>query len=89
MIVAGGVSCWNPWTMTRAVDVLHIKENSKTTKSCSQWSVIEQLPHVVRNAIPLIISDKLYLARGYDEDVNFGTYSIITASLPQLATTEQ
>ena len=82
VIVAGGVTCWDPWTMTRAVDILYIKENSKTT--CPHWSMVEQLPHVVRNAIPLIISDKLYLTQGYDEDVNFGTCNVITASLPEL-----
>ena len=84
VIVASGVTCWDPWTMTRAVDVLYIKENSKTAKSCSQWIVVEQLPHVVRNAIPLIISDKLHLTQGYDEDVHFGTCNVITASLPEV-----
>ena len=83
VIVAGGVTCWDPWTMTRAVEVLYTNEPSKTTKSRSQWSVVEQLPHVVRNAIPLIIKNELYLAQGYDK-APFGTCSIVTASLPEL-----
>ena len=84
VIVAGGVTCRDPWTMTRAVEVLHIKEHSKSTKSCPTWSVVEQLPHIVRNAIPLIINDKLCLAQGYDEEAPFGTCAIIAASLPEL-----
>ena len=64
MIVAGGVTYWNPWTMTRVVEVLHIKEHTWLTKS--YWSVVEQLPHVVRMAIPLIINDNLYITAGYD-----------------------
>ena len=44
MIVAGGIT-WtnNPWTMTRAVEVLHviIKESWFAR---SYWSVVEQLP---------------------------------------------
>ena len=39
MIVAGGVTCYDPWTMTRAVEVLHIKEYSWFT--FSDWSVVE------------------------------------------------
>ena len=83
VIVAGEVTCWYPWTMTRAVEALYTNEPSKTTKSHSQWSVVEQLPHVVRNAIPLIIKNELYLAQGYDK-VPFGTCSVVTASLPEL-----
>ena len=64
VIVAGGVTCWDPWTMTKAVEVLHIKEHSRLTKS--YWSVVEYLPHVVRMAIPLIINDNLYITAGYD-----------------------
>ena len=53
VIVAGGITCWDPWTLTRAVEVLHIKEPGWFTKS--HWSVVEQLPHVVYMAIPLIV----------------------------------
>ena len=57
VIVASGVTWSHPRTLTRAVEMLHIKEHSLFTKS--YWSVIEQLPLVVREAIPLIINDKL------------------------------
>ena len=80
VIVAGGLTCWDPWTKTRAVEVLHIKEHSLFTNS--YWSVVEQLPHVVSEAIPLIVNDKLYLAQGYDNILS--TCDVVTASLPQL-----
>ena len=81
VIVAGGVTSWDPWTMTRAVEVLHIKDHTWLTKS--YWSVVEQLPLVVREAIPLIINDKLYIAQGFDTEVS-STCNIVTASLPEL-----
>ena len=55
--VAGGITFWDTSTMTRAVEVLHIKEHSLFTRS--YWSVVEQLPLVVCNAIPLIVNDKI------------------------------
>ena len=82
VIVAGGVTCWDPWTITRAVEVLHIKEHSLFTKS--HWSVVEQLPHVVEKAIPLIVDDKLYIAVGYNEQCGTSTCNVVTASLPEL-----
>ena len=82
VIVAGGVTCWDPWTMTRAVEVLHIKEGGWLTKS--HWSVVEQLPHFVRNAIPLIINDELYIAVGYDKAYGASTCNVVTASLSEL-----
>ena len=82
VIVAGGVTCWDSWTMTRAVEVLHIKEHSLLTKS--HWSVVEQLPHVVFNAIPLIVNDQLYIAIGNNKQYGASTCNVITASLPAL-----
>ena len=82
VIVAGGETCFNPWTMTRSVDVLHIKERSRFTKS--HWSVVEQLPLVVYNAIPLILNDNLYIAAGSDNKTGASTCNIMTASLPEL-----
>ena len=79
VIVAGGVTCWDPWTMTRAVEVLHIEGRTK-----SYWSVVEQLPLVVWNAIPLIVNDKLYIAEGFDKKIGSSTCNIVTASLPDL-----
>ena len=80
MIVAGGVICWNPFTMTKAVEVLHIKEYSLFTKS--HWSVVEQLPHVLYEAVPLIVNDTLYFGQGYDNITS--TCNVITVSLPEL-----
>ena len=82
VIVAGGVTRTNPWIMTRAVEVLHIKEHSLFTKS--HWSVVEQLPFAVFLAIPLIVNDKFYLAQGYDQKIGPSTCNIVTASLPEL-----
>ena len=80
VIVVGGVTCKTPWTMTRAVEILHISKHDH-----SHWSIVEQLPYIVREAIPLIVNEKLYLAQGCGE---FGddafTCNIITASLSEL-----
>ena len=82
VIVAGGVTSWDPWTMTRAVEVLHIKEHGLFTKS--HWRAVEQIPHFVRNAVPLIINDKLYITVGYDKAYGASTCNVVTASLPEL-----
>ena len=81
VIVVGGVICWNPWTMTRAVEVLH-KLQGRFTKT--YWCVVEQLPHFVRNAVPLIVNDNLYIAVGYDKQYGASTCNVVTASLPEL-----
>ena len=77
VIVAGGVTNWDPVTMTRSVEVLHI------TNAYSHWSEVEQLPFATFLAVPLVVNDNLYIAGGYDED-HQSTYNIVTASLPQL-----
>ena len=82
VIVAGGITCWNPCAMTRAVEVLHIKEHTWLTKS--HWSVVEQLPHAVHSAIPLIVNDHLYIAVGSDYTDGASTCNIVTAFLPEL-----
>ena len=82
VIVAGGVTCQYPYTMTRVVEVLHIKEHGLFTKS--HWSVVEQLPHFVRKAVPLIINDELYITVGYDRAYGASTCNVVTASLPEL-----
>ena len=81
VIVAGGVTCCDPHTITRAVEVLHINDNNLCE---SYWSVVEQLPFVVEQAIPLIVNDKLYIAQGYDISTGPSTCNIVTASLPEL-----
>ena len=82
VVVAGGITCWDPWTVTRVVEVLHIKEHSWFTKS--HWSVVEPLPFVVHSAVPLIVNDQLYIASGSDEIHGPSTSNILTASLPEL-----
>ena len=79
VIVAGGVKCWNPFSMTRAVEVLHIKEGTQ-----SYWGVVEQLPFFVYSAIPLVIDDILYISQGGDADNGPSTCNVITVSIPKL-----
>ena len=80
VIVAGGTTCLDPYTITRSVEVLHINDNNLHD---SYWSVVEQLPQVVYQAIPLIINDKLYIAQGYDS-LGPSTCNVVTAFLPEL-----
>ena len=81
VIVAGGTTYQNPSTITRSVEVLHINDNNLHD---SYWSVVEQLPHVVYQAIPLIVDDKLYITVGYDTSPGPSTCNVVTASLPEL-----
>ena len=81
VIVAGGITCADPNTITRSVEVLHINDNNLHD---SYWSVVEQLPHVVYQAIPLIVDDKLYITVGYDTNPGSTTCNVVTASLPEL-----
>ena len=81
VIVAGGVTCLDPHTLTRSVEVLHINDNNLHD---SYWTIVEQLPHVVFDAIPLIVNDKLYIAQGYDTNPGNSTCNVVTASLPEL-----
>ena len=81
VIVAGGVTCFDPFTVTRSVEVLHINDNNLHD---SYWSMVEQLPHVVRNAVPLVVNDKLYITVGFDTFPGCSTCNVVTASLPEL-----
>ena len=81
VIVAGGRTCQYPRRSTGAVEVLHITEQS--TGSKSYWSVVELLPHVTYEAVPLIIHDTLYIVSGFDDD-GASTHNIVTALLPEL-----
>jgi len=78
VIVAGGVTSYDPFTLTSSVEVLHIYKDF----SRSYWSVVKQLPFGMSNSIPLIIDDKLYIAGGYD--IGGVICNMLTASLPQL-----
>ena len=82
VIVAGGVTKLTPWTITGVVEVLHIPERSSSS-SKPHWSVVEQLPYAIYEAVPLIIYENLYIAEGYDGDRE-NTCNIVTASLPEL-----
>ena len=83
LIVAGGITSWSPWTLTRAVEVLHINNSSL---SDSHWSTVEQLPHVIYGAIPLLCNDTLYISSVVDyvnpQDKN--TFILLAASVPIL-----
>ena len=82
VIVAGGISCRDPWTMTRAVEVLHINDGCV---SDSYWSVVEQLPHVTYEAVPLIVNENLYICVGSDNlDDCYASRNIVSAPLPEL-----
>ena len=81
VIVVGGQTCHELVTITRAVEVLHINDNNLRD---SYWSVVEQLPFGVCDAIPLIVNDKLYIAQGYDTIPAPSTCNVVTASLPEL-----
>lgn len=79
-VVAGGVTCLDPFTITRAVEVLHVNDNVQD----SYWSVVQQLPHIVYEAVPLIVNDTVYIATGNDRGKGGSTCSIISASIPNL-----
>ena len=80
VVVAGGVTCLDPFTITRVVEVLHVNDHAPD----SYWTVVEQLPHIVYEAVPLIVNDRIYIATGNDRGKGGSTCSIISASLPEL-----
>ena len=81
VIVAGGITCVDPFTITRAVEVLHVDEDNPPD---SYWSVVERLPHVVFEAVPLITNEKIYITAGDDRSKGGSICSAIYASLPEL-----
>ena len=78
VIVAGGITCLEPHTLTRAVEILHI-DNVR-----SQWRAVELLPHVVSEPVPLIADDTLYIAVGSDNKIGASTCNVVAASLSEL-----
>ena len=82
VIVAGGMTYRNPRQLTGAVEVLYITEQ-ESWFSKSQWCIVQQLPHIVCEAVPLITDNRLYIVSGYDNDGQ-STRNIVTASLPEL-----
>ena len=81
VIVAGGVRCCSPWTVTDAVEVLHII-NELGSFYESYWTEVEQLPYAVFELVPLMIDGNLYLAVGFDDDGS--TCNVVSAALPEL-----
>ena len=81
VIVAGGIASLSPDTITRAVEVLHINDNNLHE---SYWSVVDQLPHAMFEATPLIIDDKLYITMGLDNTTIDVNVCNVVASLPEL-----
>ena len=79
VIVAGGITTLNPHNLTRAVEVLCIKDSTY-----SYWAVVEKLPFAMYEAVPLIVNNILYLARGYDTYGGSISCSVVAASLPEL-----
>ena len=82
VIVAGGITCWSPWTLTRVVEVLYIND---TSLSDSYWSTVEQLPCVIYAGIPLLCDDTMYISSCIDcDDHHQNTFTVLTASVPKL-----
>jgi len=79
-VVAGGVTSLEPFIITRAVEVLHIGDDATDF----YWSVVERLPHVVYEAITLVVNDNIYIAAGNDRGKGGSTCSVVSASLPNL-----
>ena len=61
VIVSGGVTRLDSLTLTRAVEVLHVKYLK------SYWIVVEQLPIALYQSVPFIINDVLFIAEGFDK----------------------
>ena len=79
VIVAGGIRSLNPHNLTRAIEILCIRDSTY-----SYWTAVEQLPFAMYEAIPLIVNNKLYLAQGYDTYGGSSSCSVVAASLPEL-----
>ena len=80
VIVAGGITNWEPWTLTKVVEVLHINDSSP---SDSQWSMVEQLPLLMFAAIPLVCNDNLYISSRYDH-AHENKLTVLAVSVPEL-----
>ena len=77
VIVAGGIT---QWAVTRVVEVLYINDVSP---SYSYWSTVEQLPHGIYSAVPLLHNDNLYIS-SHATDFHVNTFTVITAPVPEL-----
>jgi len=59
VIVAGGITNYNPVTLTSSVEALHIKEEGWFSRS--YWSAVKQLPFRASCLDTLVNDDKLYI----------------------------
>ena len=82
VIVAGGLVGFDPFTLTRAVEVLMI-EAGYLSGWFSSWKIVEQLPFGVFDAVSIIVDNSLYIAGGFDAPFHT-TCNIVTASVPEL-----
>ena len=80
VIVAGGITHWRPWTVTRIVEVLYINDVSPAD---SYWGTVEQLPHGIYSAVPLLHNDNLYIS-SHATDFQANTLTVITTPVPEL-----
>ena len=82
IIVAGGITRFSPWNVTRVVEVLHINDSSLCD---SYWSTVEQLPHGIYAAIPLLCDHTLYISSFIDcEYLHYNTFTLLAVSVPKL-----
>ena len=81
VIVAGGITSWRPWAVTRVVEVLNINDGSL---SDSYWSTVDQLPHLTYGGIPLLCNDTLYISSIIDYVDLHDTLTILTTSVSKL-----
>ena len=78
VIVAGGITCCNPFTVTGAVEVLHIDDRGEL-----YWTEVKQLPYVAYELVPITVDNDLYIGVGFDDD-DGSTCNLVTTSLPEL-----
>ena len=76
VIVSGGVTHLDSLTLTRAVEILHIKQLK------SHWSVVEQLPIALYQSVSFIINYVLFIVGGFDKLQN--TPYVFTVPLQKL-----
>ena len=83
VIVAGGVTSYNPFTTTSSVEILHFTESGVFSVPTYQWSEVKQLPYKIAVPVAIVIDDNLYIAGGA-EDAVYSSCGVTTTSLPQL-----
>ena len=82
VIVAGGVTSYDPLTLTSSVEVLHIKKGGLFSRS--YWSEVQHLPYAMCTPVALIVGDRIYITGGTDYTKIHPSCGVMTASLPYL-----